>query len=77
MVPPMGTFVSYNDFYLCTMKSLDFVMKNRRFFEVVYEYYVLLRSNQTKVFFGDYFRDSVHVSVCDLLSAYKCLVEFS
>jgi len=41
------------------MKSLGFVMKTRRFFEVVYEYYVFVRSNETTVFFGDYFRPSV------------------
>jgi len=52
-------------------------MKTQRFFEVVYEYYVFVRSNETKVFFGDYFRPSVHMSVCDLLSANKRLVEFS
>jgi len=59
------------------MKSLEFVMKTRRFFEVVYEYYVFVWNDENKVFFGDYFRPSVHVSVCDLLSANEHLVEFS
>lgn len=77
MIHPIDTCASYNDFYFCIMRSLDFVMKTQRFFEVVYEYYVFVRSNETKVFFGDYFRPSVHMSVCDLLSANKRLVEFS